>query len=52
MEEASALNAFFDSVFTGKTSLQECQALKTSGNPWSREDLPSVEEDLVREYLN
>ena len=52
MKEASVLSAAFASGFTAKTSLQECQALKTSGKVWSREGLPSVEEDHVREDLN
>lgn len=51
-EEASVLGDFFASVFTGKNSPQECQALKTGGKVWSREDLPSVKENHVTEHLN
>lgn len=40
MERAEVLNAFFASSFTGKTSLQEPQALETRGKVWSKGDLP------------
>ncbi|KAK4806997.1 hypothetical protein QYF61_000326 [Mycteria americana] len=36
----------------GKTSLQESQAPEARGKVWSKEDVPLVEEDLVREYLS
>lgn len=44
VENAGVLNAFFASIFTSKTSLQESQALETR-EVWSREDLFLVEED-------
>lgn len=47
MEKASVLDAFFVSVFTGKTRIQ-----KSSGKVWHRGDLRSVKEDHVRELLN
>jgi len=34
------------------TGLQQSQATKTSRKDWSKEDLPSVEEDQVTEHLN
>lgn len=40
------------SVFTGKTGLRECHIFEPNGKVWSKEDLPSVEEDQVREHLN
>jgi len=52
MEKATVLSSFFASIFTGKTSLQESQPLKTTGKFWSKEDLPWVEQDQVREHLN
>ncbi|KAK4816298.1 LOW QUALITY PROTEIN: hypothetical protein QYF61_014596 [Mycteria americana] len=52
IEKPEVLNAFFVSIFTGKTSLQESQALETSGKVWSKEDLPWVEQDQIREHLN
>ncbi|KAK4807033.1 hypothetical protein QYF61_000362 [Mycteria americana] len=52
MEKAEVLNAAFASVFTSKTSLQESQAPEARGKVWSKEDVPLVEEDLVREYLS
>jgi len=52
MEEASVLNAFFTSLFTGKISLQaDARALRPAED-WSSEGLSSVEEDLVRKHLN
>lgn len=42
----------FISVFVGKTRLQESQVPETRGEVWIEEDLLSVEEDQVREYLN
>ena len=49
MEEAEILNAFFASVFTG---LQESRVPETQGKVWSKEGVPLVEEDQVREYLS
>lgn len=39
-EKAEVLNAFFVSFFIGKIGCQEFQALKTSKEVWSKEDLP------------
>lgn len=52
MEKAKALHAPFGSIFTGMTDYQESQAPETSGKGRSKDDLPSVEEDDVREHLN
>ena len=52
MEGAEVLNAFFTSVFTGKTALQESKALDTRGEVWRKEDLHLVREDQVREHLS
>ena len=43
------INAFFASVFSNKTGLQESQVPETREEGWSKEDLLLVEE--VREYL-
>lgn len=51
-EKAKILTAFFDSVFTGKTSIQESQAPETRGKVWSKEVLSSVKKDQVKEHLN
>lgn len=45
MENAKVLDAFFTSVFTGQTGLQDFQAPETSEKVWSKEDLHLVEED-------
>ena len=45
MEKTEVLNAFFTLVFTSKTCLQESQAPETRAKLWSKEDLPSMEED-------
>lgn len=52
MQKAEVLNAFFSLVFTVKTGFQESQVPVTSGKVQSKEDLPLVEEDQVREQLN
>lgn len=51
-EKVEVLNAFFASFLIGKISCQEFQAPKTSKEIWSKEDLPSVKEDKIRECLN
>ena len=51
-EKAEVLTAAFASVFTGKTDLQQSLAPQTRGRVWSKEDLPRVEEDQVKEHLN
>jgi len=48
----AVLKDFFASVFTSKTSLQEWQVPETSRIIWSKEDVPFVEEDQVKEYLS
>jgi len=49
MQEAEIMeDAFFTLVFTGVICLKESQSLPASGRVWSKEDLPSVEEDHVR----
>ncbi|GAB0183716.1 mitochondrial enolase superfamily member 1 [Grus japonensis] len=52
IEKAKVLSAFFVSAFTSMTGFQQSQVPKTDGKAWSKEDLPSVEEDLVRQYLS
>ncbi|KAK4810525.1 hypothetical protein QYF61_004488 [Mycteria americana] len=49
MEKAEVQNAFFASVFTSKTGLQESQAPETRGKGWNKADVPLVEQDQVRE---
>lgn len=51
VEKAELLNAFFTSALTSNTSLQHSQAMETRGK-WSKEVIPLVEEDQVREYLH
>lgn len=51
-EEPEVLNAFFTSVFTGSTSLQESQAPRVRKKVWNKEDALSVEEDQVRDHLS
>lgn len=51
-EKAEVLSALLPSVFTGKIDLQQPQVPETRGNVWSKDDLPLVEEDQVREHLD
>jgi len=50
MEKAELMNAFFASVFTSMTGLQESQGPETNGKIWSKAVIPLVEEHQVREY--
>lgn len=52
MEKAEVSNAFFASAFASKICLQDFQVPETTGKGWSEEDVPLLEEDQVREYLN
>lgn len=52
MEKAELLNALFTSFFASKTDLQKSKALEIKGKVWSKEHLPLVEEDQVREYFS
>ncbi|KAK4828881.1 hypothetical protein QYF61_001439 [Mycteria americana] len=52
MVKAEVLNAFFASVFTSKTGLQEPQVPDTRGKGWSKEDVALVKEGQVKEYLS
>lgn len=38
-------------VSKGMTGIQKSQVLETTGRVWSKEHLPLVEEDQIREYL-
>jgi len=51
-EKPAVLNASFASVFTSKIGLQESQVPETRGKGWSKEDVPLVKDDQVREYLS
>lgn len=39
-------------VFPGRLGLQESKVPETRGKVWSKDDIPLVEEDQVRENLN
>lgn len=52
MEKAEVFNAFFTSLITVMTFLQESSAPRTSGKIWSNKNLPSLEKDRVMEHLN
>ncbi|PKU44861.1 rna-directed dna polymerase from mobile element jockey-like [Limosa lapponica baueri] len=45
------LNAFFASLFTAQATPQEPWTLEESEEVWTKEDLPLVEEDQVRDQL-
>lgn len=51
IEKAEVMNAFFTSVITSKTSLQESEIPEMKGKGWSKEGLSLVEEDQVKEYV-
>lgn len=50
--KVKVFNAFFTSILTSKTGLQDSQVSETSEKVWSKENSPPVEENQVREYLN
>lgn len=52
MEKAEVLNIFFISVFTSKTNLPESHIPDTKEKGRSKEDVPLMEEEQVREYLS
>lgn len=49
MEKAGVLSGFFTLVLTGKNTLQESHVPKTSQKAWSKEDLPSLKVNQVKE---
>lgn len=50
--QAEIFSVFFALVFTAKSYLQESQVPAIRRIIWSREDLPSVKEDLILEHFN
>lgn len=52
MEKAKYSVSFSIWVFMGKTGLQKSQVPETSGKVRSKEDLPLVDKDQVREHSN
>lgn len=52
MEKTVVLGAFFASVFTSKTDLQESQAPEAEGRAWNQKDLSLVEADQAEEHFN
>lgn len=51
MEKAGVLRGFFTSVFMGKNTLQESHVPKTSQKAQSKEELPSVKVNQVKEHF-
>ncbi|PKU35663.1 rna-directed dna polymerase from mobile element jockey-like [Limosa lapponica baueri] len=51
-EKAELLNAIFASVFTAQATPQESQTWEVTEKVWTKEDVPSVEEDQVRDQLS
>jgi len=51
-KKTELLNAFFASIFTAKAGPQESESLGVREETWSKENLPLVEEDRVRENLS
>lgn len=52
MEKVEVLNVLLASVFTSKAILQVSQMQGISRRALSKEDLPLLDKDQVREYLN
>lgn len=52
MEKVEVLKVAFALVIANKYVLQESQVPEIRGKGWSKQDVPSVEEDLVRECLS
>ncbi|GAB0177300.1 mitochondrial enolase superfamily member 1 [Grus japonensis] len=51
MEKVEVLNDFFVSVFTGNCLSHTAQVKEGKGRDWENEELPTVGEDQVQEYL-
>lgn len=51
MHRTGVLNAFFTLVFTSKTTLQESQVPETNAKVWSKEYLPFMKDNKVKECL-